>query len=136
MIFLELCIASRSEEISKVADAVESFGKANRIPRNVAHDMSVSLDEVLSNIISYACAVRTIRVRLAAADRQLIANVDDDGKPFNPLMAAPPDLSGSMKDRAIGGLGIHFVKTLMDHVAYVRCGDRNCLELKKSFDSI
>jgi serine/threonine-protein kinase RsbW len=137
MIFVELQIVSRSEEIGKVIDALESFGKANRIPPNVIHDMNVSLDEVLSNIILHACvgeAPRTITVRLAVSGRQLIVNVDDDGKPFDPLTVPPPDLSGPAKDRAIGGVGIHFVRALMDRITYVRHGDRNSLKLKKSFD--
>jgi anti-sigma regulatory factor (Ser/Thr protein kinase) len=134
MISLELSIISRSEEIGKVIDALERFGAANGISANVMHDMNVSLDEVLSNIISYAGGgdvARLIAVRLAITDRQLVANIEDDGKPFDPLTAAPPNLGVPAKDRAIGGLGIHFVRALMDHVGYVRRGDRNCLELKK-----
>jgi serine/threonine-protein kinase RsbW len=134
MMSLQLQIATRSEEVGKVIDALESFGAANDIPRNVIHDMSVSLDEVLSNMISHARqghALRTVEVRLALTDRELVANVDDEGEPFDPLAVAPPDLTGPPEDRAIGGLGIHFVKALMDHVTYTRRGDRNCLELKK-----
>jgi serine/threonine-protein kinase RsbW len=134
MILLELQLVNRPEEIARIIDALERFGKAHGIPRNVIHDMDVSLDEVLSNIISHACAgdaVRMIAVRLTLTDRQLVANIDDEGKPFDPLTVAPPNLNGPSKDRAIGGLGIHFVRALMDHVAYVRRDDRNCLELKK-----
>jgi serine/threonine-protein kinase RsbW len=138
MACLELHIENRLEEIAKVADAVEHLGVEHAIPQNVVNDMNLSLDEVLNNIISYAYAggvIRTITVRLTIANRELIANIDDDGRPFNPLMATPPDLSGSIKERPVGGLGIHFVKTLMDQVVYVRRDDQNCLELKKSFDS-
>jgi serine/threonine-protein kinase RsbW/sigma-B regulation protein RsbU (phosphoserine phosphatase) len=138
MAWLELHIENRLEEIGKVADAVERISIEHAIPQNVVNDMSLSLDEVLNNIISYAYVgdvIHTITVRLTIANRELIANIDDDGQPFNPLTATPPDLSGSIKERAIGGLGIQFVKTLMDQVGYVRRGNQNCLELRKNFVS-
>ncbi len=138
MAFLELLIENRLEEIGKVADLVDRFGAENAVPRSIINDMSVSLDEVLNNIISYAYGrevIRSIRVRLTIAEGELIANIDDDGIPFNPLIAPPPKLSGSMTERPVGGLGIHIVKALMDQVAYVRRDNQNCLELKKGLKS-
>jgi anti-sigma regulatory factor (Ser/Thr protein kinase) len=138
MVYLELLIENRLEEIAKVADLVERFGTDNAVPRSAINDMNVSLDEVLNNIISYAYTdevARGIKVRLTIANGELIANVDDDGMPFDPLIAPPPQLGGSIKQRPVGGLGIHFVKKLMDQVAYVRRDNRNCLELKKSLKS-
>ncbi|MGZ5813369.1 MAG: ATP-binding protein [Xanthobacteraceae bacterium] len=85
MISFELQRANRSEEIATIIDALETFRKAHSIPRNVIHDMSVSLDEVLSNIISHSYAgdaIQMISVRLTLTE-QLIANIDDEGKPFD-----------------------------------------------------
>ena len=62
----------------------------------------------------------------------LIAVLQDDGKPFNPLLEAPAAiLEGSIEDRPIGGLGIHFMRTLMDEVAYQREEGHNRLTLIK-----
>jgi serine/threonine-protein kinase RsbW len=132
MVSLELKILSRSEDIGKVIDALEALGKANKLPPRIVHDMNVSLDEILSNIISHAYDAHTITVRLTITHIELVAAIDDDGEPFNPLTVRPPDLDIPAKSRAIGGLGVHFVKALMDDVAYVRRDNRNCLELKKN----
>ena len=62
----------------------------------------------------------------------LQAEVEDDGRPFDPLTVAPPDRTAPLAERKIGGLGIHFVRNLMSDVAYQRIGDRNRLVLTKA----
>ncbi len=54
--------------------------------------------------------------------------VEDDGKPFNPLAVAPPNLSD--KSRA-GGVGLHFVRSLTDDLKYARRDGINQLRLMK-----
>ena len=44
-----------------------------------------------------------------------------------------PTSTSDLESRPIGGLGVHFVKTLMDEVAYRRDGDRNVLTMRKRF---
>ncbi len=62
-----------------------------------------------------------------------MAEISDDGVAFDPLKVPPPDLTADLESRPIGGLGVHFVKTLMDEVAYRREGDRNVLTMRKRF---
>ena len=57
--------------------------------------------------------------------------IEDDGIPFNPVMAEEPDLECRIEDCRIGGLGIHLIKKLMDEVRYERVNDVNILYLKK-----
>ena len=40
--------------------------------------------------------------------------------PFNPLDAPPADISVPAGERRAGGLGIYFIKSLMDHLEYRR----------------
>jgi serine/threonine-protein kinase RsbW len=63
----------------------------------------------------------------------VMAEVFDDGIAFDPLKVPPPDLTADLGSRPIGGLGVHFVKTLMDEVAYRRDGNRNVLTMRKRF---
>ncbi|MGH8701072.1 MAG: ATP-binding protein, partial [Burkholderiales bacterium] len=57
--------------------------------------------------------------------------IEDDGVPFNPLAMPAPDVSTPLRERRVGGIGIHFVRSLMDGVAYDRAGERNRLVLTK-----
>ena len=42
----------------------------------------------------------------------------DAGVPFNPLEKEDPDITLSVEDRKIGGLGIFLCKKLMDNIEY------------------
>ncbi len=57
--------------------------------------------------------------------------IEDDGVAFDPLAIAPSSLDDDIDQRAMGGLGIHLVRELMDEMRYVRVGSRNRLTLIK-----
>ncbi len=42
----------------------------------------------------------------------------DQGKPFNPFAREDPDLTLSLEERPVGGLGIYMVKQFMDQAEY------------------
>jgi len=48
----------------------------------------------------------------------LVINVNDNGKPFAPDTIPPPDLDADLEKRRVGGLGIYFMKKIMDEVSY------------------
>lgn len=56
---------------------------------------------------------------------------------YNPLLAPEPDLTADIDERAIGGLGIHFVRKLADEVRYERTNengkDTNLVHIVKRF---
>jgi serine/threonine-protein kinase RsbW/sigma-B regulation protein RsbU (phosphoserine phosphatase) len=100
----------------------------------VLTSLLVSFDEVLNNIISYGYrdgAAHEIRLSMALEDGAVVAEVEDDGLPYDPLGAPVPALSGGISERPVGGLGIHFVRTLNDEVAYERRGNTNRLSFSK-----
>jgi serine/threonine-protein kinase RsbW len=135
---IETRIRNCRTEMPTVVDMVERFGAEHRIPRNVVNDLNVVLDEVLNNIISYAYRPgeqSDIVVRLTMRPREITAEIEDRGRPFDPLRAPAPDLSAPLRERKVGGLGIHFVKKLMDHVAYARIAKTNRLRLRKRLDA-
>ena len=60
----------------------------------------------------------------------LVTVVEDDGIAFDPFTSAPaPDLDASVDERRIGGLGVYFVKTLMDEATYERVDNLNRITL-------
>ena len=114
---------------------VEAFGNEHGLSRRIVNDVNVALDEVLNNVISYAFepGVRTeIGIRLEISGGRIVIDIEDAGRPFDPLGAPSPDLTGGLRERRVGGLGIHFVRNLMDAVQYMRVGERNRLRLCKA----
>ena len=53
----------------------------------------------------------------------------DRGRVFDPTAAPKANISASVEDRPIGGLGIHLVRTIMDSVTYRRAEGKNVLTM-------
>ncbi len=131
----ELRLANDLDAMAAIPDWVEGFGAAQGLSAAVVNDLSLVLDEVVSNAIAhgYDDGVRgEIVVRLRRFSDAVMIEVEDDGRPFDPLQAPPPDLAAPLAERRVGGLGLHFVRNLMDNMSYARLDDRNILKLLKN----
>jgi len=136
---IELTLVNRSSELQRLASELERFAQNHRIPEPDIHAFSLSLDELVTNTIAYGYddqGPHEIRVRLTLANGRLSAEVEDDGRPFNPLTAPQPDLTSAVEDRPVGGLGIHLVRSLMDHVDYRRESGKNHLMMRKQLSTV
>ena len=114
--------------------ALERFAAAHRLPQAVHDDLYVALDEIVSNVIRYGRPPHgrpQITVTMAMERHVVEVAVIDDATPFNPLARPDSRTDQALVDRPIGGLGILFVKRLMDEVTYSRRAGRNRLVLRK-----
>lgn len=126
-------------EIKGALEQVEAFCAANRLTATTSNAMMVAIDELLSNIVKFAYGASeqgVIDVELFYENRKLTAVVEDRGVPFNPLMAKRPEPTRELKRRSEGGLGIFFVKDLMDSVSYERHGNSNKVTLMKKVPAV
>jgi anti-anti-sigma factor len=131
----EIRIANQLSEIGRVADLLDEFGRRHDLSERVRHDMGIAVDEIISNIIHHSYrdgAAHGISVSLKLVAGELQAEIVDEGAEFDPLAHQAARPSGSLKERALGGLGLHLVTSLMDSVRYVRLNDGNHLTLVKS----
>ena len=130
----EIQIGNVIAEMKDVAELIDRFGRDNGLPPAVTNDVNLCLDEILNNTISYGYADNgrhTIRVKISIEDTMLVVNMEDDARPFDVRRSMAPDVAGDLHGRKLGGVGIHFVKSLMDTVDYARSGGHNCLTLRK-----
>ncbi len=121
--------------IRQISGIVDELAAGHRLPSDVVADIQVALDEVLNNIITHGYSddrVHEIRVRFTLDPHVLTVEIEDDGKPFNPLSVPPLNLSVSSRELEVVGVGIHFVKNLMSDVAYSFVDNRNRLALRKN----
>ena len=132
---LDLHLANDLDAMAGLAEAVERFADAHRLPADILNALQVAVDEIVTNAITHGYgpgARGEIAVRLRRCSDRVVLEIEDDGVPFDPLRAPSPDLTLSVAERPIGGLGIHFVRNLMDEVSYARRDGRNLLKLVKN----
>jgi serine/threonine-protein kinase RsbW len=116
-------------------EAIEAHLESHAVPPGVAAQLMVALDEIVSNVLDHGGddGGVLVDVRMKIGSGQVKAEVADNGRPFDPLSTPAPDTSLSLEDRAIGGLGIHLLRELLDDVSYLREGGRNRLRFSKTF---
>ena len=129
----EAILRNDMESMAQLPPKLEAFAEQANLPAEVAMHIDIVLDELLINTISYGYRdgrAGTITVRIEVADQVTIV-IEDDGDAFDPLSVAAPDLEADLDHRQMGGLGVHFVRTMMDTVDYERAGGVNRLTLTK-----
>ncbi|MCK4329608.1 ATP-binding protein [candidate division WOR-3 bacterium] len=132
--FITVKLRNNISEIERLNIILFQFGKINNLSQNILFKMNLALEETVTNIIKYAYNDDTehaILIHISLSRGILTAEIEDDGKPFNPLNSPKPDINKPIEDRTMGGLGIHIVRNLMDKIEYRRDRNKNFLILKK-----
>ncbi|MFW5836769.1 MAG: ATP-binding protein [Desulfovibrionaceae bacterium] len=120
-------------ELSRLAGEVESFGEEAGLPLPGVFKLNLALDELITNIVNHGGmeASGTIDVRLSMENGLLTVEIEDQGRPFNPMQAETPDTECDMHEREVGGLGIHLTRQCMEEMHYERRGGANYLRLQR-----
>lgn len=96
------------------------------------------VEEIFVNIVSYAYEDKdtnnTVTISIKDIGDKVVISFVDGGKHFNPLIKDDPDLSLSVDERPVGGLGIYLVKKMMDNVEYEYKDNKNILTIEKRHD--
>ena len=101
------------------------------ISKNILNKIQICNDEIYSNIMKYSGAKR-LEVSFALDNESLVLTYKDDGEKFDQSASVDPDITASLKDREIGGLGIFMVKKMCKSLVYDYKDGHNVLSL--SFD--
>jgi len=126
-------------EIPRLAEFVDAFcAPLVPTPKDV-HALQLALEEVVTNVINHGYAdgqPHTLSVELATAERRVTVVVTDDAPSYDPLARADVDTTLPLKDRPIGGLGVHLVKKLMDSARHERRDGRNILTFVRTLGAV
>lgn len=88
--------------------------------------VEMAVDEACSNIVEhayYGIEAGDIECTCDHDDQNLTIILRDHGHPFNVSVVPEPDLSNTLADRKVGGLGVFLIHKLMDEVHYEHLGD-------------
>ena len=95
--------------------------------------LDIIFDEICSNIVKHSKSTAfELKVEFTENPRGVRMTFSDDGIPYDPLAHVDPDVTLSLEDRPIGGLGLLMVKKMSDSVSYERAGDRNVFTVFKA----
>ena len=131
---LVVTLENQPDEFQRFTTALEEFGRIERVPDGVIFQVTLAVDELFTNIISYAYGddgSHEIRIEMKTDGDVIEVDVFDDGVEFDPL-EAKHKMPESLETAEIGGHGISIIRNFMDDVTYERLDAVNHLKMVKS----
>lgn len=133
-----LLVENQLDELTKVQVFLEELGEEWEINIPLVFSLNLVLEEALTNVISYGFNdgnKHIIEISFEKTGDELLITIIDDGHAYDPTLKTDPDLTLSVEERPIGGLGIFLIKKIMDKVEYQRINNKNNLILTKKLES-
>ena len=106
--------------LEEVFNHLDAFYAAEAIETGPAMSLSLVVEELFTNLVKYNTASRNpILVRLGRENgRVRIELVDHDVDRFDPATLPDVDVNAPMSERTPGGLGLHLVRAIVDHISF------------------
>jgi len=124
-------------QLSLIVEKLEEIANSWSLASDTLFNINLVIEELFTNIVFYGFSDKDehdIIIRISRKNGVLEIEIEDDGREFNPFEAPEPDhIDKPLEERDIGGLGIHFVRSIMDEVGYKRIDDKNILTLKLNY---
>lgn len=131
---LDLTLKPTLKDVFAALERCESTLDDAGVAANLRENVRLVLEELMVNLVHHGHAGTVegeIRLHLRARDGVVLAELHDDGTPFDPLQATPPALTGDIADaEEVGGLGIHLVRAMASDLTYHRDSTGNHLQLR------
>ena len=119
----KLCLVLNNT-IAAVEDGrrgMADFAPVQALEAQVRHRLEVIFEELVSNTIRHGFVkdtTQSIHILIDPKPQAIEFTFEDDGIPFNPLEAAPPEPFSTIEAAKIGGLGIPLVARLSAGLRY------------------
>ena len=132
-----LRVPGQFEQLVQIAEFVTQAAREAGLTDDDVFHVEMAVDEACSNIIEHAYADRSGDIDLICTSSKPGAfeiTIHDSGRSFNPDgVAAPPlDVPADVDDLNEGGLGLYFMRKLMDEVRFeMVAGQGNTLTMTK-----
>ncbi|MBF0608883.1 MAG: SpoIIE family protein phosphatase [Candidatus Magnetobacterium sp. LHC-1] len=118
---LELTLTGGLENIPAIVDFIADSSQSLGLSEDVGFDSKLAVEEACTNIIKYAYdgpEQAWLNLSVALTGDKLIITIRDRGRPFDYDCVPAPDLTSNLADRTPGGMGIHFIRQIMEEMSY------------------
>lgn len=131
-------IPAQYDQVAPVCDFIVDAAIEAGFDNDAAFQVQLACDEACTNVIEHAYNGRSgeIEVGYAVKAGDFIVTIRDHGRAFDPSAVPKPALAGDkpvdIDALEVGGLGLHFMRRLMDEVTFTFDQKKgNLLTMKK-----
>ncbi|MBA2079737.1 SpoIIE family protein phosphatase [Rhodanobacter sp. PCA2] len=131
---LDLTIEASMDEVFATLERCEASLRAQGVLPAVREDIRLVLEELMVNMVEHGRddgLQHRIGLHLRRVEDAVVVELHHDGRPFDPLQAPAPNLTGDLADAdVVGGLGIHLVRAMASELSYSHDEQGNHLLLR------
>jgi serine/threonine-protein kinase RsbW len=116
-----LIISAKFENLEKICNFVDEIARKAGFNETALYSIETAVDEACSNIIDHAYqgeGLGEIECICLMNGENLEITLHDFGSAFDPGSISDPDLTSPINTRNERGLGLYFMRTLMDEVHF------------------
>jgi anti-sigma regulatory factor (Ser/Thr protein kinase) len=124
-------LPAQLEYLQEFMMTVTSCAQDQGFSKKRIREIELSTEEALANIFNYSYPEGEGEAEITChlEGDTFVVEIIDEGIPFDITTVTDPDVTVDISQRKIGGLGIFFLKKLMDEVRYRRENNKNILSL-------
>lgn len=134
----EFVIEAQLENLEKVNEFIQGILSDFQCSNRALMQLDLVVEEIFVNIASYAYPESTGLVKIQSEIKKdplsITLTFIDTGLKYNPLANEDPDLTLSIEERQVGGLGIYLIKNMVDNISYDYSDGQNILTLTKNLN--
>jgi sigma-B regulation protein RsbU (phosphoserine phosphatase) len=137
----ELRVQATVDSLHTVTDFVQSVGRRLNLGEKTLFQLDLAVEEAAANIVQHAYPAGDageLRLHAEATGNAVCLTLTDWGIPLDPDGVRPFDIDAPIEARMSGGMGLHFIYSLMDDVkrhTMPEPGGPNMLTLTKRLES-
>lgn len=130
-----LTLPNDIETIPTLSQFIDECAETVGLDSSLTMALNLAIEEAVVNVMLYAYhegTVGDVTIRFSATGEELEIVITDSGTPFDPTQCQDADITLSVEERPIGGLGIFLERQLMDAISYRRADGHNILTMRKT----
>ena len=148
LLALEVGVPSDASDVIQVPSDISELVHVNSFlhseldrrlcPHRVQNQLDIAVEELFTNICSYAYADKPegrgpvwVRRTYKADPSSITVDFIDEGVAYNPLERPDPEVPSSVEEAPIGGLGIMLTKRCVDEMRYEHVDGKNIVTIVK-----
>ena len=131
---LDVTTTATMKDVFEVLERCDASLQAQGVTPALRDDVRLVLEELMVNMVEHGRtpdAGHTIELHMCMAGDAILIELHHDGRPFDPLQAPAPALTGDIADQDdVGGFGIHLVRAMTNDFSYSHDERGNHLQLR------
>jgi anti-sigma regulatory factor (Ser/Thr protein kinase) len=123
--------------LGEIFEFADEYSIAHGIAQPVLFSLKFVIEELFTNMVKYSVSDTgsDIAIDLEKDDHRVTVRLTDSGvDPFDVTRAGDADVSLSLEDRTVGGLGLHLVKRMVDSMEYAYSGRQSIITFSKKLE--